>query len=167
MTAAGLLLLRLTLAVVLVAHGWIAELLPASSKLRMDAPVARERGQPITGRIRLEMAPSAPATRLNATHVSWSGAQNSFAGHGNYEPAKLGFAEATLTERLREKDERVPIPREKWSIETRWTGAERESGVNRIAPPTSSAVQIKLKTFPTFRMRGSSLAAPTAGAQKS
>ncbi len=114
--------------VVLVANGWIAELLPDGGRLRMDAPVASDRGQPITGRIRLEMAPSAPATRLNATHVSWSGAQNSFGGHGNHAPTKLGLTEATLTVRLSEKDERVPIPREKWRVETQWTRAERKGG---------------------------------------
>ena len=119
--------------IVLVAHGWIAELLPTPSKLRMHVPVASDRGRPVTGHVRLEMAPSAPATRLNATHVSWSGGGNSFGGHGNHEPTKLGLAHATLTVRLKEKDERVAIPRGKWRVETKWpTGAPKGTSLPSV-----------------------------------
>lgn len=90
--------------------GWIAELLPGEGRLRLDAPVAQERGKPLVGHVRAEMVPDAPATRLNIAH--WG-------NHGSYPPTERGLREAALTVRLREKDERVAVPRDRWRLEVK------------------------------------------------
>ncbi len=95
---------------ILVRSGWIAELLPDPRRLRLEVPVAFRNGAPIRGRVRAEMAPDAPAERLNI--AQW-------AGHGSYAPTPRGVETATLTWRLREADARVPIPRNQWRLEAR------------------------------------------------
>lgn len=94
---------------VVVASGWIGELLPGGGRLRLQAPLATEAGRPLRGTVRTEMVPDAPADRLNI-------AANR-AGHGSYRPSERGLREATLTWRQREKDVRVVIPREQYKLE--------------------------------------------------
>lgn len=88
--------------------GWIAEILPLNHVLRMRAPTASPRGEPITGLIRTEMTANQPQT---AMPIQW----NSL--HGSYEPTARGLREASLTWRLREADERIPIPRAQWDLQ--------------------------------------------------
>lgn len=99
--------------------GWIAEVLPGGDRLRLEAPIASHNGAPIAGLVRAEMAPDAAAERMTITY----GASN-----GSYEPTADGLRQAMLTWRLREKDERVPIPREQFRLETTWVEHEGERG---------------------------------------
>jgi len=93
---------------VVLSSGWIAELLPGGGRLRLDAPIAREDGRPLVGRVRAEMAPDADAPRLSLAH---------WANHGSFRPTPRGLRIATLTERLREKDPRRAVPRARWRLE--------------------------------------------------
>lgn len=94
---------------IVVWSGWIAEVLPGSERLRLDAPVARQSdGSSITGIVRAECVPDAATERSTITY----GANN-----GSYVPTERGMREATLTWRLREADERVPVPQEQWHLE--------------------------------------------------
>jgi hypothetical protein len=88
--------------------GWIGELLPANGRMLLRAPVATDKGKPIRGLVRYEMTTDAPAETLPLSRRE---------GHGSYPPTAEGLAKAVLTWRLRETDERVPIPRSQWSLE--------------------------------------------------
>ena len=90
--------------------GWIAETLPGGERLRLTAPPATDDGRPIRGIVRAEMAPDQPAQRLSI--AQW-------ANQGSYPPSADGLEKATLTWRLREKNNRVPIPRSQWRLEQR------------------------------------------------
>lgn len=91
--------------------GWIGELQPGGGRLRLAAPVAQDRnGRPLRGKVCAEMAPDAPAQRLNIAH--WG-------NHGSYAPTERGLKEATLTYRLREGDSRIPLPRSGWHMEVK------------------------------------------------
>ncbi len=110
-----------------VSSGWIAELLPGGGRLRLLAPAARKNGRSLRGMVRAEMAPDAPADRLDI--AQW-------ANHGSYPPTERGLRAATLTRRLREKDPRVLIPRERWRLEVSWPEADGE----RSALPRVEAI---------------------------
>jgi hypothetical protein len=99
--------------------GWIAETLPGGDRLRLNAPLATDHGQPIRGLVRAEVVVDKPITR-------WTLSQ--WANQGSYEPSERGEAEATLTWRLREKDERVAIPREQWRLEKNLAEADGQRG---------------------------------------
>jgi hypothetical protein len=88
--------------------GWIGELLPGGNRLLMRAPIATESGQPIRGKVRYEMVSDTAAETLPLSRRE---------GHGSYPPTAHGEAEGTLTWRMRETGERVPIPKEQWSLE--------------------------------------------------
>lgn len=88
--------------------GWIGELLSGENRLLLKAPVATDKGQPIRGLVRHEMVADAP-------HDTMPLAQRQ--AHGSYLPTAEGEKKATLTWRMRETDERVPIPREQWTLE--------------------------------------------------
>lgn len=87
--------------------GWDGELLPGGNRLRLAPPVARHGDRPITGPVRCEIVPNRSLTR---TVVNWE-------NHGSYRPTETGLKEATLTHRVRPGDPRVPIPREKWTLQ--------------------------------------------------
>lgn len=88
--------------------GWIGQVLPGGGRMTLDVPVATDAGREITGLVRAEMTPDAPAERLNI--AQW-------ANQGYFEPTERGRRESTLSWRLREAEPRVAIPREQWSIE--------------------------------------------------
>jgi hypothetical protein len=88
--------------------GWIGQVLPGGGRMTLQVPVATQDGREITGLVRAEMTPDAPAERLNI--AQW-------ANQGYYEPTERGRRAATLTWRLREADPRVAIPHEQWSID--------------------------------------------------
>ncbi len=88
--------------------GWIGELLPGNHRLLLRAPVATDHGKPIRGVVRYETVADAPADSLPLSRRE---------GHGSYAPTERGEKEGVLTWRLRETDERVPIPHGQWSLE--------------------------------------------------
>jgi hypothetical protein len=92
----------------LVWCGWIGELLPGGGRLLLRAPMATDKGTPIRGIVRYEMSTDVPAQTLPLSRRE---------GHGCYNPTRKGEAEGVLTWRMRETDERVPIPRGQWSLE--------------------------------------------------
>src|SRR5262249_384059 len=65
-------------------------------------------GQPIRGLVRYETVTDAPAESLPLSRRE---------GHGSYAPTERGEKEGVLTWRMRETDERVPLPRGQWSLE--------------------------------------------------
>src|SRR5262245_60154799 len=88
--------------------GWIGEVLPGGGRMLLKPPVATENGKPIRGIVRFEMVHDEPADTLPLSRRE---------GHGSYPPTEDGEAKGVLTWRLRETDERVPIPREQWKLE--------------------------------------------------
>jgi hypothetical protein len=99
--------------------GWIAEVVPGGRRLRLDAPVAQQDGRPIRGLVRAEMVPDREASRLSI--AQW-------ANQGCYPPTSEGLDHATLTWRLREKDQRVGIPRDQWRLEQRSVETDAQRG---------------------------------------
>lgn len=93
---------------VVVWSGWLGELLPGDGRLRMKAPTALKDGRPLRGVVRYEIMTDEPAETMPLTRRE---------GHGCFPLTERGLAEATLTWRQREIDDRIPIPREQWSIE--------------------------------------------------
>lgn len=91
--------------------GWIGELQPGGGRMRLFAPTARDRdGRPLRGKVLAEMAPDAPAQRLNI--AQWG-------NHGSYAPTERGLKEATLTYRLRQSDRRISLPHSQWHLEVK------------------------------------------------
>ena len=88
--------------------GWIGELLPGGDRLLLRAPIATDNGKPIRGTVRYEMVTDTPTETMPLARRD---------GHGSYPPTADGEAKGVLTWRLRETDERVPIPRGQWSLE--------------------------------------------------
>jgi hypothetical protein len=91
--------------------GWIGELLPGKDRLLLKAPVALENGKPIRGIVRYEMVTDTADKVVETLPLSRR------EGHGSYSPTKEGEAKGVLTWRMRETDERVPIPRAQWSLQ--------------------------------------------------
>src|SRR6516162_1086559 len=88
--------------------GWIGEVLPGGNRLLLKPPIATDNGKPIKGIVRFEMVNDTPAETLPLSRRE---------GHGCYSPTEAGEAKGVLTWRMRETDERVPIPREQWKLE--------------------------------------------------
>lgn len=87
--------------------GWDGELLPNGNRLRLCAPLVKEKGgQTITGKVRCEIVPGRDTMR---TVVNWG-------NHGSYRPVAEALPTATLTHRLLAGHPRVPIPRDQWKI---------------------------------------------------
>ncbi len=115
----------------LVWCGWIGELLPGNNRLLLRVPVATESGKPIRGVVRYEMVTDSPAEALPLSRRD---------GHGSYSPTERGEKEGVLTWRMRETDERVPIPRGQWSLE-RLPIPEARPGV----PGTLGQIKLRLQ----------------------
>jgi hypothetical protein len=105
-------------------------LLPGNNRLLLRAPVATDNGKPIKGIVRYETETDTPAETLPLSRRE---------GHGSYAPTAKGEAEGKLTWRLRETDERVPIPRGQWSLEKKPI-PKVEQGV----PSTLGQIRLKL-----------------------
>jgi hypothetical protein len=86
--------------------GWDGELLPNPDKLRLSPPIAKDKGQPITGPVRCEVIANSATKRMV---INWD-------QHGSYRPTAAGLKSATLTVRERPDDTRLPIAREKFEI---------------------------------------------------
>ena len=109
---------------IVVWSGWIAELLPGSGRLLLDAPIATEDGKPITGIVRAEFVSDRPAERYQISH---------FGNHGSYPPTEAGLATAVLTWRLNEADPRVVIPQAQWKLHREYVEAD---GRRSLLPKT-------------------------------
>ena len=96
--------------------GWIAETAPGGGRLRLQAPVALQNGQPLVGVVRAEMVVDAPTAQANV--AQW-------ANQGSYEPTPRGERDATLTTRLLESDTRIPVP-QPWRLVKSWPEADGE-----------------------------------------
>ncbi len=106
---------------VTVWSGWIAQVRPDPTLLRLEAPVALgEDGVPITGTVRAEMIAEAPTDRLTISDR----------GQLAFEPVVNSLAAATLTRRMRERDAPELIPREQWEFIL--TRGPREEGSGLI-----------------------------------
>jgi hypothetical protein len=88
--------------------GWIGELLPGGGRMLLRAPIATDHGKPIRGLVRYETTTNTPAETLPLSFRE---------GHGSYPPTPEGEAKGVLTERMKETDERMPIARDRWSLE--------------------------------------------------
>lgn len=99
----------------IVWSGWDGELLPDPSKMRLQCPVARKDGQPITGMVRCELIAADKGPR--SLVVPW-------AGHGSYRPTKNGLETATLTVRERHGDSREIVPRDQWKMHVQAAAVE-------------------------------------------
>ncbi len=115
--------------------GWIGELLPGNDRLLLRAPIATENGKPIRGLVRYEMVTDTPAETLPLSRRE---------GHGSYPPTAKGEREGVLTWRSTFGHERVPIPRQQWSLE-RQPMADVKQGVPSTLP------QIRLRLSGGFR----------------
>jgi hypothetical protein len=90
--------------------GWQGDLLPGANRLTIRVPVAREAGGgAITGRVRAEFTPNAPAATQNLT----AGFSSNTPG---YPTASLDNAGAVLTRRMRQADAREAIPNDAWAF---------------------------------------------------
>jgi dienelactone hydrolase len=85
--------------------GWIAEVQPGGSKVRLQAPVATENGQPIRGIVRNEVIVDQATPRASISHRG---------NQGSYRPAP--GAVPTLTRREREADARQAVAKEDWKL---------------------------------------------------
>jgi hypothetical protein len=88
--------------------GWIGEVLPGNQRMLLKPPVATDNGKPIKGIVRFEMVTDTAAEAQPLSRRE---------GHGSYSPTKEGEAKGIFTWRMRETDERVPIPRDQWKLE--------------------------------------------------
>ena len=101
---------------VTVWSGWIAQVPPDPSLLRLEAPVALDEDYvPVTGTVRAEMISDVATDRLAVSD------RRQLA----FEPVVAALPQATLSRRLRERDTPELIPRDQWEfILTRGPRAE-------------------------------------------
>jgi hypothetical protein len=92
---------------VVVWSGWIAEVTPDGSLLRLNAPVPLDNGKPLRGLVRNEFIVDKPAEKANVTHRGNQGA---------YRPAKDREADAKLYRRVQERETREMVPRDQWEF---------------------------------------------------
>jgi len=85
---------------------WQGDLLPGNGRMLLDLPVARERGGPIIGPVRVEYI----ANRAGITTFPLSG----HASTRSHPTVSLDPREASLTRRRYPYDERIPVPPESW-----------------------------------------------------
>ena len=106
---------------VTVWSGWIAQVPPDSSLLRLEAPVALDEDYvPVTGTVRAEMIGDVATDRLAVSD------RRQLA----FEPVVAALPQATLTWRLRERDTPELIPRDQWEFIL--TRGPREEGSGLI-----------------------------------
>jgi hypothetical protein len=104
---------------VVLSSGWIAEVQPGDGRMRLQAPLASENGQPIRGIVRSETVVDRPTPRAS---LSYRGNQ------GSYRPTERGLADAKLTRREREADPRQEVPRGEWKLVTTEVAGGGETG---------------------------------------
>lgn len=126
---------------VIVWSGWLGELLPGGGRMLMHAPVALDGGKPLKGMVRYEMMADAPTDTMPISRRE---------NHGSFPLTERGLREGVLTWRMRPEAERVPIPREQWSLETMPIppAPEFKSGRRGVA---GTLPQIRMKLAGGFR----------------
>jgi hypothetical protein len=87
--------------------GWIAEVQPGAGRMRLQAPEATDKGQPIHGLVRSELIVDRTAPRASLSHRG---------NLGSYRPTERGFQTARVTRREREADPRQEIPKDEWKL---------------------------------------------------
>jgi hypothetical protein len=87
--------------------GWIAEVQPGDGRMRLQAPVATENGQPIRGVVRSEVVVDKAVPRASLSHRG---------NQGSYRPSERGLATAKVTRREREADRRQDVPKAEWKL---------------------------------------------------
>ncbi|MDA1166314.1 MAG: SMP-30/gluconolactonase/LRE family protein, partial [Planctomycetota bacterium] len=103
--------------------GWDGELQPGAGRLQLNAPLAGTMQQPVTGKVRYEIAVSDEAeTRISVNR----------SGHGAYRPTDRGIESATLTWRLRPSDPRVSIPRDQFHLYVQEIGSDQQGQLPRV-----------------------------------
>ena len=106
---------------VTVWSGWIAQVPPDPSLLRLEAPVALDEDYvPVTGTVRAEMISDVATDRLAVSDRRQMA----------FEPVVEALPRATLTRRLRERDTPELIPRDRWEFIL--TRGPREEGSGLI-----------------------------------
>ena len=86
--------------------GWINEITPGPSRLRLHAPVVGSVDDPITGDVRYEVIVNSPADEVNIAG----------GGHLAYAPTERGLREASLNRRQYQADARIPIERSRFEL---------------------------------------------------
>ena len=86
--------------------GWINEITPGPSRLRLHAPIVGSADDPITGDVRYEVIVNSPADEVNIAG----------GGHLAYAPTELGLREASLNRRQYQIDARIPIERSSFEL---------------------------------------------------
>ncbi len=103
----------------LIKSGWQADVLPGTSRMTMQVPIARSPdGSSITGDVRAEFIVAVATTTLNLSSGTFTGlthASYPTVSTDNTTPLSDGFV-PTLTVRSHEKDPRVPISNATWAF---------------------------------------------------
>ena len=86
--------------------GWINEITPGESRLRLHAPVVGSADDPITGDVRYEITVNSPADEVNIAG----------GGHLAYAPTEQGMREASLSRRQYQEEPRIPVERSSFDL---------------------------------------------------
>ena len=132
---------------VTVSSGWIAQVPVTPDLLRLEAPVAYDPADaiPVLGTVRAELSTDVAADRLPV------GDRNQLA----FEPLIMGLREATLTRRLRERDPREPVPRDRWRLRARYDGLDEGSGLVELDMTLEGGFEPGVIYELTYQARGS------------
>ena len=87
--------------------GWINELTPSDTRIRLHAPIVGTTSAPITGEVRYEVSVSSESNDVNIATSR----------HLAYEPTEQGMRNATLNRRLYQDDPRVPLERSQFTLD--------------------------------------------------
>jgi len=107
--------------------GWQGDLNPAPGRIRLEAPLATEKGEPITAVVRSEFLTTAVERTLPLSSGAFTGTT-----HQSYPVVSLDTSRATLTRRLKESDARERIAKDQWQFASCPPGS----------PPTPSPTDI-------------------------
>ena len=86
--------------------GWINEITPGESRLRLHAPVVGSADDPITGDVRYEITVNSPADEVNIAG----------GGHLAYAPTQQGMRESSLSRRQYQEEPRIPVERSSFDL---------------------------------------------------
>ncbi len=87
--------------------GWIAEVQPDGSKLRLQAPSVIQNGRRVRGKVRNELVVDQAVQRASISHRG---------NQGSYPPAADALDRATVTRRPSESAGRMEVPRNQWKL---------------------------------------------------
>ena len=104
---------------IVLGSGWLAEVQPGDGRLRLQAPEATENGQAIRGIVRSELVVDRAVARASLSHRG---------NQGSYKPTARGLAEAKVTRRERERDERQVVPAGEWQLVSSVIGDASRAG---------------------------------------